>query len=139
MRTSRGVSCSLFPPGEYYLVVDSAAGDEGPYEIAIGCSEFVTGVDLRVTAIDATGLTGDCRNFDVSGVAEVAVTNLGTAPAVGPFAVVVFEDDPAAADGVYDPATDNVLGSFTYTGTLLGGETAFIDVPSTGTVQAVLV
>ncbi len=49
--SEESVSCALFPPGEYFLVVDSPSGSEGPYEFEVNCSQFLTGVDLRVTEL----------------------------------------------------------------------------------------
>ena len=129
------VSCPLLPVGEYFLVVDGPAGSEGPYELEISCSESRPGLDLTVTAIDASELTGDCMSFDVAGRATVVVSNIGDAVAPAPFDVVLFEDDPMAANGSFDPGTDNVLGTATVMADLPGGETTFVDIDAAGTVQ----
>jgi hypothetical protein len=133
--SDEGVSCSLFPPGEYFLVVDSPSGSEGPYEFEVACSQFLTGVDLRVTALDTSALSGDCQSFDVMGDVQVTISNLGTSDAPAPFDVVVFEDDPTAVNGRYDPATDQILGIETVRTDLIAGETRVVSVASMGTLQ----
>ena len=84
------MSCALFPPGGYVLIVDGTSS--GAYSFQLTCSDVFVGVDLRPTAIDASPLRGDCRTFDIAGLTRVAVTNLGDGIAAPPFDVVVFED-----------------------------------------------
>ena len=129
-----GVSCSLFPPGEYFLVVDSPPSSEGPYEIEILCSEFLSGVDLRVTSIDASAVGAGCESFDVDGDVTLALTNLGTGSAAAPFDVLVFEDGIGSADGLWDPGADTLLGTLSVVADLGPGETTFVDVPVSGTL-----
>ena len=129
------VSCALFPPGEYFVVVDSPPGSEGPYEFEISCSQFVPGVDLRVTALDTSALAGSCQDFDISGDVLVTVSNLGTGPAAAPFDVVVFEDDPMAANGLYDPGSDQLLGTGTIMSDLAAGATTMLPIACNGTLQ----
>src|SRR5205085_7526482 len=70
-----GVSCALFPPGEYILVVDGTTS--GRYSFQLSCSEVRRGVDLRVPAIDTRTAGGSLSDFGVSGTTEVGVANLG--------------------------------------------------------------
>ncbi len=133
--SEESVSCALFPAGEYFLVVDSPAGSEGPYEFEVNCSQFVTGVDLRVTELDTSALSGSCLDFAVLGDVLVTVSNLGTGTAVAPFDVVVFEDDPMAVNGQYDPASDQILGLVTVMTDIGPGQTSVVPVPSVGTLQ----
>ncbi len=126
-----GVSCALFPAGQYLLVVDGTTS--GPYEFEINCSDIYRGIDLRVASIDASNLVADCSTFDVAGDARIAVANLGDTDAPGGFEVVVFEDR-APLNGQYDPGVDNVLGSTTVAAPLPRGQTAFVDVPCIGAV-----
>lgn len=126
-----GVSCALFPPGSYYLIVDGTSS--GPYDLQINCSEVYLGIDLRVASIDARPLAGDCSTFAVNGNARVGVANLGDTDAPAGFDIVVFEDG-MPLNGSYDPGSDNLLGSATFPSVLPRGQTVYVDVPSTGTV-----
>ncbi|MEM7244536.1 MAG: CARDB domain-containing protein [Acidobacteriota bacterium] len=132
------VSCSNFPPGEYFLIVDGLAGANGAFDVAIDCNQFLTGIDLQLTSIDASGLTGSCEDFDVDGMAQVVVSNLGTVDITTDFEVIVFQDDPMAPNGAWDPATDTELGRTTFNATpampFPAGQSRFVDVPSMGTL-----
>jgi hypothetical protein len=125
-----GASCALFPAGDYFIVVDGT--DSGPYQFAVTCSRIAAGVDLQVSKIDASGLAGDCQNFDVSGTAHVDVSNLAQGIARAPFDVIVFEDRNVSRD--YEPAADNLLGRTTVGADMPGGQTITVDVPSSGTL-----
>jgi hypothetical protein len=126
-----GVTCAQFPPGEYLLVVDAVDGASGSFDLELACAQSVAGIDLQVTAVDASDLAGSCTDFqlDPAAVARVALSNLGNMDAVAPFDVVVFED--RVINGDLDGG-DNVLGTLTVTADLPRGQTRLLDVPCSG-------
>lgn len=134
LASDEGVACALFPRGQYYLVVDGTAGSEGAYSFAITCSDFSTGIDLAVTALDASPLVTSCQSFDVSGTVTVAVTNLGSVDAPGPVDVVVFEDATGTPPVDHD-AGDDTLGTASLAAGVRAGETVFVSVPTNGTLN----
>ena len=127
----QGVSCSLFPAGSYFLIVDGTSS--GPFEIRLECSEIYVGIDLRVASIDVSALAADCSTFDVDAVAQVWVANLGDTDAPGGFDVIVFEDR-IPLNGRYDAGIDNLLGRSTVSSGLPRGQSIPVDVAALGTV-----
>lgn len=126
-----GVSCSLFPPGTYFIIVDGTSS--GPYELEISCSEIYTGIDLRVASIDTGVAATDCTTFDVGAVTRVEVANLGDTDAPAGIQVTVFEDR-APLNARYDAGTDNLLGQTTLGAPLPRGQSLTVDVPTTGSL-----
>ncbi len=125
-----GVGCPFLPAGTYLVVID---GPAGPYELEVVCGAVDAGVDLLVTALDASPLITDCRVLDVTGIVQVQVTNLGRVDAAGPLEVVAYEDSNLSGD--YESGLDNLLGSSVLPGGVASGRTVSVDVPATGTLQ----
>ncbi|MEM7246105.1 MAG: CARDB domain-containing protein [Acidobacteriota bacterium] len=129
--------CVRLPAGDHYLVVDGPPGLEGPFEIRVDCSDSGRdGLDLRVTSVDNAGLTGSCESFDVEGTTRVVVSNNGSIDVEQPFEIVVFQDDPSAPNGAWDPGTDDELGRVVPPASpaapLPAGQSVSVDVPVTG-------
>ena len=128
------VSCPRLPPGDFYFVVDGPPGSEGPYQFEVECGRVDTGIDLQVLGIDTGASASDCRSFDLTGTAEVIVTNLGTDPATAPFDLVLFED-LAPQNGVYDVGVDQLAGTTTIMADLVGGGLIRVPVDLSGSLS----
>ncbi|MEM7246113.1 MAG: hypothetical protein AAF533_12270 [Acidobacteriota bacterium] len=127
--SQRSISLVDLPEEEFLLVVDSAAGFEGPYEIALsGVSHADLDVDLR--ALELSLLRPEGSDWPTLGVARVAVAQLGRLPLDRPFDVVVFRDDPAVPNAELD-ASDEILGRTTVP-SLAASSTLVVEVPLTG-------
>ncbi len=86
--------------------------------------------DLVVRTVDASAAFFDGRTLDLSGAVSVEIRNVGTGPAVGSFAVAVFED--RNGNGTYE-AADTLLGSGAQNG-LEAGQSATLSVGVAGTL-----
>ncbi|HEX5050755.1 MAG TPA: FG-GAP-like repeat-containing protein [Planctomycetota bacterium] len=87
-------------------------------------------VNLTVTLMDASGVTGDFQTLVIGGNVSVTVANTGTAPA-GAFTVLLFEDTNHS--GAFESGPDLVLGS-TLVGGLGAGLSTALSIPVAGTV-----
>jgi hypothetical protein len=130
----RNPVCRDLPGGDYYVVVDGPAGSESPFQITATCgSTAVGGADLRVTAVDTTGMVTACVGLDVSGIARVTVANAGDQDVLVASSVVVFEDRDG--DGTYGGAgVDGLLGQQAIP-PLPAFETATADVALSGVIR----
>jgi hypothetical protein len=72
-------------------------------------ASFAQQADLRVTALDATGVVGDHQGLTIGGSVAVSLENAGSGGTGAGFDVLLFED--ANANGTYDAGTDRELGA----------------------------
>ncbi|MEM7244538.1 MAG: FG-GAP-like repeat-containing protein [Acidobacteriota bacterium] len=126
------LSCALLPPGLHRVVIDSPRGSEGPFRLVASCESFVSGVDLRLAALDASSLTTDCVELSVAGEARVSVVNAGTVAVGTGLPVVVFEDRAPGGDGVFDDGIDQLLGQTLLATDLEPGELRVLEVSCVG-------
>ena len=94
------------------------------------CVDFE--VDLVVDLVDRSSVTGDFQTLAISGTIMADITNQGAAAAVGLFTITFFED--VNANGTFESAVDDVLGSTTRSG-LAAGATVMVNAAVSGTVD----
>ncbi len=88
--------------------------------------------DLLVSHLGTSQIMTNLHTLQVTGSAQVVVDNLGKAPVLVPAMVTVFED--INTNGVFDPETDNALGSLTMPSGLDRDAQLTMEVPLNGTV-----
>jgi hypothetical protein len=93
---------------------------------------FAQQPDLRVSALNTSGVVGDFQALTIGGSLAVTVENGGAGATGGSFDVLLFED--ANANGVFDVASDVVLG-LASSAALGAGATSIVDVGVSGSVQ----
>ena len=92
-----------------------------------------SGPDLRILALDESGLSGDWQTLQIWGTLAVEVENAGNAPAAGPIKVVLYED--LDGDQVYSVKNDRLLGAEACPGSLAPGAAVTIRTPVLGSVR----
>ena len=94
------------------------------------CVDFE--VHLVVDLVDRSSVTGDFQTLAISGTIMADITNQGAAAAVGLFTITFFED--VNANGTFESAVDDVLGSTTRSG-LAAGATVMVNAAVSGMVD----
>jgi hypothetical protein len=122
------VATTLGSNATIWVVADDPGGRVGTsYEVNEANNTFDSGVvlaasagdpDLGITAVDASGMTGDWQTVEVGGTASAQVVNRGAA-GTGGFDVVFFAD--VDANGAFDAGIDAVLATTNVDG-LASGE-----------------
>ena len=88
--------------------------------------------DLIITDLNRGGVITNGQALSISGTLGFSIVNKGNAPVSVPFTVIVFED--RNLNGVFDPATDVVLGSMTETSAIAAGASVARTITLSGTV-----
>jgi len=129
----------LIPPGVAAITNTLVAVDDGTHgadptpddNTARDVDTLPQVIDLSVSLVDRSGVTGDWQTLAVSGSVAARLANQGGAPAVGEFSVTFFED--ANGNSVFDAGTDTVLGRVAQNG-LAARTTVTVTSPVSGTV-----
>ena len=90
-------------------------------------------VDLTVGDIDVSNTTFDSQALELGGSVNLEVVNVGLGDVADSFDVALFED--RNANGSFEAAVDNVLGTITHEGGLTAGASIFLDAEVSGVLE----